>query len=128
MNLTADLLTQIRNAQAVGKSSVLVRPSRLNRAIVNVLQKAGYVTESRLAEDEKRPRLSVGLKYDGKTPTITRISAVSRPGRRVYRGYRQFPRPLSGHGLVIVSTPQGVMSGREAAKAGLGGEIIATVW
>lgn len=123
-----DFFNRIRNAQMVNKPTVVMPASKLKEAIANVLVGEGYLTSVVRHEGKPGDSLELGLKYIDKKPFITNIKRVSKPGGRTYRGVTSFPRPLSGHGLVIVSTPQGVMSGRAAQKAGVGGEIIATLW
>jgi len=126
----ADMLTRIRNGVAVQRSSVDVISSRINRAVVGVLQREGYVQDVRDVLDPRgHPALRVLLKYDNDgDPVISKIGRVSRPGRRVYRGVLEMPRVLNGLGISVVSTSQGVMSDREARTAGVGGEILCEIW
>ena len=126
----ADMLTRIRNGVAVQRASVDVISSRINRAVVGVLQREGYIQDVRDVLDPRgHPALRVLLKYDNDgDPVISKIGRVSRPGRRVYRGVREMPRVLNGLGISVVSTSQGVMSDREARTAGVGGEILCEIW
>lgn len=124
----SDMFIRIKNAQAVKHESVLIPASKMKESIANVLVESGYVKSVERKAAKPADMLEVTLRYDNKTPVITHLQRVSKPGLRRYSGAANFPRPLSGHGLVIVSTTQGVMSGAQAQKAGLGGEIIATVW
>ena len=126
----ADMLTRIRNGVAVQRSSVDVISSRINRAVVGVLQREGYIQDVRDVLDPRgHPALRVLLKYDNDgDPVISKIGRVSRPGRRVYRGVLEMPRVLNGLGISVVSTSQGVMSDREARTAGVGGEILCEIW
>jgi small subunit ribosomal protein S8 len=126
----ADVLTRIRNALRVQRASVQVGASKLNRAVVEVLQREGFVAGAReVLTPRGHPALDVALKYDRDgEPVIRRIGRVSRPGRRVYRGVRELPRVLNGLGIAVLSTSKGVMSDREARAAGVGGEILCEVW
>ncbi len=110
----ADLLTRIRNGQTAGKSEVQLASSRLKTAIVKVL-------------DAGKPRLTIGLKYFEGRPVIDRLERVSRPGLRIYRGKDQLPKVLGGMGTVIVSTPKGVMTDKQARSIGQGGEVLCIV-
>jgi small subunit ribosomal protein S8 len=123
----ADLLTRIRNGQAAGKAEVSVQSSRVKEAIVRVLKDEGYVTDYVVSKDGGRNTLVIALKYHAGKPVIERLERVSRPGLRAYRGLDQLPKVLGGLGIAIVSTPQGVMTDREARRAGQGGEVLCVV-
>jgi small subunit ribosomal protein S8 len=123
----ADLLTRIRNGQAAGKAEITVQSSRVKEAIVSVLKNEGYVADFTVARDGGRKALVVALKYHAGKPVIERLERVSRPGLRAYRGRDALPKVLGGLGVAIVSTPQGVMSDREARRAGQGGEVLCVV-
>lgn len=123
-----DFFNRIRNAQAVQHATVEMPASNMKENIAKVLKDTGYIAGVKRKPAQPCDILEIELKYDGKKPTITNMTRVSKPGSRKYSPVQSFPRPLSGHGLVIVSTPKGVMSGQQAQKAGVGGEIIATVW
>ena len=123
----ADLLTRIRNAQTAGKTQVSLDSSKIKTSIVKVLKDEGYVAEFHVSDEDGKPRLVIDLKYyDGK-PVIDRLERVSRPGLRIYRGKDELPRVLGGMGTVIVSTPQGVMTDRQARAIGQGGEVLCIV-
>ena len=123
----ADLLTRIRNGQTARKAEITMDSSKVKTAIVRVLKDEGYVTDFRIANDGGKPLLTIGLKYfDGK-PVIDRLERVSRPGLRIYRGKDELPKVLGGMGTVIVSTPKGVMTDRQARAAGQGGEVLCIV-
>ncbi len=130
IDTVADMLTRIRNGLRVGRPSVDVIGSRLNRAVAEALQREGYVDGVQEVLDPKgHPALRVRLKYDGDgEPVISRIGRVSRPGRRVYRGVREIPRVLNGLGITVLSTSKGVLSDREARSAGVGGEVLCEIW
>jgi len=123
----SDMLTRIRNAQAVEKVAVQIPASRVKRAILNVLKSEGYIEEFADATVDGRPVIDVRLKYYAGRPVIEKLERASRPGLRQYRGKGKIPQILGGLGTVIVSTSKGVMSGRAAREAGLGGEILCIV-
>jgi small subunit ribosomal protein S8 len=123
----ADLLTRIRNGQAAGKAEVSVQSSRLKEAIARVLKEEGYVTDFVVSRDGGRSTLVIALKYHEGKPVIERLERVSRPGLRAYRGKDALPKVLGGLGIAIVSTPAGVMTDREARRAGQGGEVLCVV-
>ena len=120
----ADLLTRIRNGQAAGKPEVSVQSSRVKEAIVRVLKDEGYVTDFVVSKDGGRSTLVIALKYHAGKPVIERLERVSRPGLRAYRAKDALPKVLGGLGVAIVSTTQGVMTDREARRAGQGGEVL----
>ncbi len=123
----ADMLTRIRNAQMIGDKEVSVPASRVKSAIAEVLKREGYIESYRSEEQDGKRRMVFKLKYHDDAPVITRIKRVSRPGLRIYRGADDLPRVLGGLGIAVVSTPQGVMSDREARVKRQGGEILCIV-
>jgi small subunit ribosomal protein S8 len=123
----ADMLTRIRNGQLAGKAEVTMGASKVKAAIAKVLRDEGYVTDFRLGSDGGKATLVVGLKYFEGRPVIDRLERVSRPGLRIYRGKDELPKILGGMGTVIVSTPQGVMTDRQARSIGQGGEVLCIV-
>ncbi len=123
----ADLLTRIRNAQSARKTEVTLASSRVKRAIVKVLKDEGYVSDYRVGDDAGKATLTIELKYYEGRPVIDRLERVSRPGLRIYRGKNELPKVLGGLGTVIVSTPKGVMTDREARATGQGGEVLCIV-
>jgi len=122
----ADMLTRIRNAQTVNKSSVTMPSSKLKVAIARVLKDEGYIDGYNVTQGAK-PELSIELKYYAGRPVIERIERVSRPGLRIYRGKAEIPSVMNGLGVTIVSTPKGVMTDRKARATGTGGEILCYV-
>lgn len=121
------MLTRIRNAQMVGYDEVRVPASRLKTAIAKVLQQEGYIESFRSEEKDGKPWMVFRLKYyDGK-PVIARIRRVSRPGLRIYRAVTDLPKVLGSMGIAVISTPQGVMTDREARARGQGGEVLCIV-
>jgi small subunit ribosomal protein S8 len=123
----ADLLTRIRNGQSAGKTHISLDSSKIKKAIAKVLKDEGYVADFRVDDEAGKPRLVVDLKYFEGRPVIDRLERVSRPGLRIYRGKDELPKVLGGMGTVIVSTPQGVMTDRQARAMGQGGEVICIV-
>ncbi len=123
----ADFLTRIRNGQTAGKPEVSMAASKLKAAIAKVLRDEGYVADFRLSNDTGKPTLVIGLKYYEGRPVIDRLERVSRPGLRIYRGKDELPKVLGGMGTVIVSTPQGVMTDKQARSIGQGGEVLCIV-
>ena len=123
----ADLLTRIRNAQVARKTEVSMSSSKVKTAIVRVLKDEGYVEDFRLDNEGGKATLTVGLKYYEGKPVIDRLERVSRPGLRIYRGKDELPKVLGGMGTVIVSTPKGVMTDKQARSIGQGGEVLCIV-
>ncbi len=124
----ADLVTRIRNAVAVGKNEILVPTSKLKRGVVEVLAKNGYISSFEIQAGEPRGLLRVVINEQGTNAKINEISKVSKPGRRVYSSADDIPTVKSGRGMIIISTSKGLMTGREAKKNRLGGEILVKVW
>jgi small subunit ribosomal protein S8 len=123
----ADLLTRIRNAQMVAKTTVSVPSSKVKVAIAQVLKDEGYVDDFKVTTADGKSDLVITLKYYAGRPVIERIERVSRPGLRVYRGSDAIPHVQNGLGVAIVTTPQGVMTDRKARATGVGGEILCYV-
>lgn len=123
----ADMLTRIRNAQAVEKLSVVMPSSKLKKAIAQVLKDEGYIDSFAVKADGAFENLEIALKYYAGRPVIERIERVSRPGLRVYKGSKDIPQVMNGLGVAIVTTPQGVMTDRKARAAGVGGEVLCYV-
>ena len=123
----ADLLTRIRNGQSAGKPEVHLASSKLKKAVLKVLKDEGYIADFRRVTGEGHETLTVDLKYFEGKPVIDRIERVSRPGLRIYRGKDELPKVLGGMGTVIVSTPKGVMTDRQARSIGQGGEVLCIV-
>ena len=123
----ADLLTRIRNAQSATHTDVSMPSSKIKQAICQVLQSEGYI-EGYSVEEGTKPELSVQLKYHNGVPVIEEMQRVSRPGLRVYKAVDELPRVRDGLGVAIVSTNKGVMTDHNARNAGVGGEVICTVF
>jgi small subunit ribosomal protein S8 len=124
----ADMLTRIRNAQMAGKPTVEMPGSKLKTAVANVLKDEGYIAEFAAIEEDGKPRLSIELKYYEGKPVIAEIDRISRPSLRRYVGKDGLPSVRSGLGVAIVSTSKGVMTERAARAAGVGGEVLCTVF
>jgi small subunit ribosomal protein S8 len=132
MNMTdpiADMLTRIRNGVRARLPKVDIPASRLKGEIARILKNEGYIANFRVIEDPRQGNIRVFLKYGpGRERVITDLQRVSRPGCRIYCGKGEIPRVYGGLGINILSTSHGVMTGREAARTGVGGEILCNVW
>jgi len=126
----ADLLTRIRNANIAQKDELVAPVSKLSESILRILDREGYIDGYEREGEGVNEAFRIRLKYYGprKQRTITGLRRISKPGRRSYRGRGNLPRVMGGLGIAIVSTSQGVMTDREAARKGIGGEILAFVW
>ena len=123
----ADLLTRIRNAQLASHPEVSMPGSKAKAAICRVLQEEGYI-DSFSIEEGAKPTLSVTLRYHNGSPVIEELSRVSRPGLRVYKACEDLPEVRGGLGVAIVSTNKGLLTDRAAREAGVGGEVVCTVF
>ncbi|MFH1067037.1 MAG: 30S ribosomal protein S8 [bacterium] len=123
-----DFLTQIRNANRAGKTEAATPYSKTKSNVANVLKREGYIKDFSLEKRNDKPTLIVYLKRSAKVKVIQGIKRVSKPGLRRYAGMREIPRVLGGMGVAILSTPKGVLSGQEAKKQNVGGEILAYIW
>jgi len=125
----ADMLTRIRNACLVNHKQVVMPSSRVKAEIARILTEEGFVDGYGVTDEAPQPNLVIRLKYTGRAqPVITGVERVSMPGRRTYTGYRDIPWVRSGLGINIVSTPKGLMTGRQARREKVGGEILCNVW
>jgi small subunit ribosomal protein S8 len=124
----ADLLTRIRNAIAVGKTEIRVPTSKLKFAVADKLQKTHYLELVEVEDAQPRGILHVVINKEGEAARINEIKKISTPGRRIYAGVSEIPKVKSGRGTVLVSTSKGIMTGQEAVKNKLGGEILVKVW
>ena len=125
----ADMLTRIRNGITSRHDRVELPSSKLKVEVAKILKSEGFITNYKVVEEGPQPTLRLYLKYsnDGE-PVIHGIERISRPGRRVYRGKEAIPEVLGGLGLAIVSTSQGVLSGQDAVRKGVGGEVLCQIW
>ena len=125
----ADLLTRIRNASSAKHETVDIPASNMKKAIMQILVDEGYVKSFTVIEDGKQGMIRATLKYgEGKTPVITGLRRVSKPGLRIYSSVEDMPKVLKGLGIAIVSTSKGVMTDRQARKENVGCEILAFIW
>ena len=124
----ADLLTRIRNASMVGKNEIRVPSSKLKKVVAEQLKKAKYLTDVKVEAGKPRDTLVVTINKPGENCNITEITRLSKPGRRVYVSANDIPRVKSGRGLVLISTSKGVITGHEATKLRLGGELLLKVY
>ena len=124
----ADLLARVRNSAAAGKHEMFVPYSKIKAEIIRILKEEGYITDYALDNEGAHPRIKITNKMVDRTSAITGLKRVSRPGLRRYVGANDIPRVLGGMGVSILSTPRGILSGREAKKQKVGGELLAYVW
>ena len=124
----ADMLTRIRNAASAGLEKVIIPLSKEKKAIAEVLKEEGYITKVSVIGEGVKSQIVVELKYAGDKAVIEGIERVSKPSCRIHCGSREIPRVRNGLGIVVLSTPKGIMSGRKAARENVGGEIICRVW
>ena len=124
----ADMLTRIRNANAVMHEKVDIPHSTLKDKIAEILKEEGYIANYKVVTDGNKKSIRVCLKYGGKDRIIKGIKRISKPGRRVYSSVEDMPRVLSGLGIAIVSTSKGIVTDRVARRENVGGEILAFVW
>jgi small subunit ribosomal protein S8 len=123
----ADMITRIRNAQGAGKATVAMPSSKVKASVAEVLKSEGYIADFEVDGDVK-PTLNIDLKYYEGKPVIENINRVSRPGLRTYKGSTELPKVEAGLGIAIISTSKGIMTDRAARAAGIGGEVICTVF
>lgn len=124
----ADMFTRIRNAQMAAKTDVTMPSSKMKVAIANVLKEEGFVMDFSVSEDAVKPELNIALKYFEGKPVIEEIKRASRPGLRLFKGKDELPKVRGGLGVSIISTSKGVMTDKAALAAGVGGEVICTVF
>ena len=123
----ADMLARIRNAQAVYKASVCLPTSKIKLKMIEVLQNEGYIESFENYNDTKNS-VTIKLKYHENKPVIAMMKRISKPGLRVYASKNDIPRVIGGMGIVIMSTPKGVMTGQNAYKLNVGGELLCSVY
>lgn len=128
----SDMLTRIRNAAHAKHSDVQIPYSRMKHEIARVLYEEGYIEGFEVLEGKPYSHLSIKLRYVGtrrqRRPVISGLQRISKPGRRIYTGYKEIPWVLSGMGIAIMTTPQGVMTGTSARRKRVGGEVLCYVW
>ena len=124
----ADMLTRIRNAIMAKKETVEIPASNEKKAIAEILLNEGWVKDVKIVEDGYNGKIAITLKYDDKKSVISGLRRVSKPGLRTYAGVDNMPRVLGGFGTVILSTNKGIMTGKNAKAANVGGEILCEIW
>ncbi|MDD6175389.1 MAG: 30S ribosomal protein S8 [Firmicutes bacterium] len=125
----ADLLTRIRNANSAKHDTVDVPASNVKKAITQILLDEGYIKSYTVVEDGKQGMIHITLKYGaGKTPVISGLRRVSKPGLRIYSDVENMPKVMKGLGIALISTSKGIMTDREARKQNVGGEVLAFIW
>lgn len=125
----ADMLTKIRNASMAHYEKVDIPSSKLKVEIVKILKNEGFIKTFKKISQDGKNQIRIFLKYDDvNNPVLRGVERVSKPGRRVYSGYREMPRVFNGYGTLIVTTSRGVITGKKAAEQKLGGELVCSVW
>lgn len=124
----ADMLARIRNAFLARHEAVAIPHSKLKEAIAMLLKEHSYVDAVEIEKSQIPAQIIIKLKYIGKIPAITQINRISKPGRRIYSVSKKVPRALGGYGITIVSTNKGILTGEQARKQNVGGELLAQVW
>jgi small subunit ribosomal protein S8 len=124
MDPISNMLISIKNALASQKEEIFVPSSKLKIEILKILKREGFIIDYQVTENQ----LKIKLKYKGKKPAIVGVERVSKPGCRIYVKNKEIPQVLRGLGIAILSTPAGVMTGKEAKKKGVGGELLCKVW
>jgi small subunit ribosomal protein S8 len=124
----ADLLARVRNGARAQKPEMFVPYSKMKAEVVRILKEEGYISDYEMDTAAAHPRIKITNKLVNRSSAITGLRRVSRPGLRRYVGAKEIPRVLGGMGVAILSTPRGILSGREAKKQNLGGELLAYVW
>jgi small subunit ribosomal protein S8 len=124
----ADMLTRLRNSAAAGQASLTLPYSKLKSDISQILKKEGYIKETELVTVDGHQNIKIQTKFVNKTSAITGLKRVSRPGLRRYVGAGEIPRVLGGMGIAVLSTSRGILTGHEARKQKVGGELLAYIW
>jgi len=125
----ADMLTRMRNAIMVRHDSVSIPSSKMKLAIANILKEEGFIKDYELLKDKTHKNIKVQLRYTGKNqPMVIGLERISKPGLRVYVEKNEIPRVYGGMGIAIVSTPKGIMTGKQAWRQGIGGELLCYIW
>ena len=132
----SDMLTRIRNACLIKKTTVLIPLTRISQQIAQILEKEGFIQSFQVSQTDKFNYLVLKLKYRSKQTysgkkkesCITNLKRISKPGLRIYSNHKEIPRILGGAGIVLLSTPQGIMTDREARSLGIGGELLCSIW
>lgn len=123
-----DMLNQIKNGEAVGKTEVLVPLSKIKNEIAAILSKEGFIGEAKKTTKGKLKILKIALKYENEVPAIAGFKRVSKPGQRIYEGFAEIKKVHGGYGISIISTSKGLMTNKDARYKKLGGEVICQIW
>ena len=124
----ADMLTRIRNANAMRYKEVEIPSSKVKVEIAKILKNEGFINDYKIKKNNVQDVIVLNLKYNNKERVITGLKRISKPGLRVYAKSNEIPRVLNGLGIAIISTTQGIMTGKDAKAANLGGEVLAYIW
>ncbi len=124
----ADMLTRIRNANAMRYKEVEIPSSKVKVEIAKILKNEGFINDYKIKKNNVQDVIVLNLKYNNKERVITGLKRISKPGLRVYAKSNEIPRVLNGLGIAIISTSQGIMTGKDAKAANLGGEVLAYIW
>ncbi len=124
----ADLLTRVRNAAMARHDSVIVPASKMKIAVAKILKDEGFITDFTIVKGEPQRMIKITLKYIDKQPAFIGLERVSKPGLRIYSGKKEIPRVYGGLGIAVISTSKGLMTGQEAWKKNIGGEVLCYVW
>jgi len=128
MDPISDMLTSVRNALAVKHSTVIIPFSNLKYEIAKIFEKEGFIEKIEKKGRRSKRFIEISLKYSDEAPTISGLKKISKPGQRIYSGWKKIKRVKGGYGIAIVSTSKGLMTNKEARKNKIGGEIICEVW
>jgi len=127
-----DMLNQIKSAQAVGKTEILIPFSRIKEKIASIISSEKFLGEVKKATKDGKPALKIVLKYEGDQitglPVISGFKRISKPGQRIYQGFSSIKKVKGGYGLAVISTSKGIMSDKEARRQKIGGEVICQIW
>ncbi len=125
----ADMLIRIKNALMARHKTVVIPASKIKLEIARILKEEGYIEDFKYIDEKPQGKIEIVLKYDeNKKPVIAGVKRVSKPGRRIYKGYKDLPKVLDGLGIAIISTSQGIMTDHEARRRKVGGEILCEIW
>lgn len=124
----ADMIIRIKNALMAGRATVEIPHSKLKQALALILVDEGYVDTAEVKQAVPVPVIEIGLKYVGKTPAITNVRRISKPGKRTYAGSKEIPSALGGYGITIISTNKGIVTDKKARQLNVGGEVLCQIW
>lgn len=123
-----DMIAQIKNASFAGLKIVTLPYSRLKHSVATIMVKEGYLVSADKSGERPNESLTLGIRYVGKKPVVTDLKRKSKPGLRIYVGRKEIPAVVGGMGIAIISTSKGIMTGKDAKKMGLGGELLCEIW